>query len=616
MLCRRLQDLTYCISYNVNFLNDKAHGAKQFRKRYTMLEELGRGGFGIVYKAERNEDSVPVAVKFIEHKRVREWTMKCKQLIPTEICLLDMCRSVPGVVQLIDWFANSKGFLIVMERPEQCLDLFDLISVYGYLDEDIARSIFVQILNTTCLLYNTYGIFHRDIKDENIIINMDTGEAILVDFGAAAFISEACVKEFQGTRSYCPPEWFKRLAFKPLEATVWSLGIVLYVMVSGCLPFQNEIQICLGRFTIPKHISKDCENLLRQCLAVTPSRRPELLEIFKHRWLNQPIVVHSEPFRVVLQRHFQKKKEAQGRYKLQQCGIQENSKKSSIPDESANRNEFITKKNAFTSCDISFDDNLSAILYANDHFSYAISLHNIYIIAISYQQCFQFQLVEKAPPPFKHKVPFSYDNVVMNIRTDMFALRDCYEDGNNVLIRPSSIAEESEYSDSPFCSAYESISMISTDPQNSESYVTALEDDSVVMKVCNIVCHCASIFRECFFQRSKEATAIEHFNNSFRDNSNANNHRKEEVVQANCPDRPMENIYPQKVMNSRLVAKHWLPNVATRSKYGSLKLQKPSICQKKEELQKEANVSNNLLRIFNIDSRRSSNPSITTIVPE
>lgn len=52
-----------------------AHGAKQFRKKYTMLEELGRGGFGIVYKAERNEDRAPVAVKFVEHKRVREWTM-------------------------------------------------------------------------------------------------------------------------------------------------------------------------------------------------------------------------------------------------------------------------------------------------------------------------------------------------------------------------------------------------------------------------------------------------------------------------------------------------------------------------------------------------------------
>lgn len=51
-----------------------------------------------------------------------------------------------------------------MERPQQCLDLFDLISIYGYLDEDIARSIFLQILNTTYLLYTTHGVFHRDIK--------------------------------------------------------------------------------------------------------------------------------------------------------------------------------------------------------------------------------------------------------------------------------------------------------------------------------------------------------------------------------------------------------------------------------------------------------------------
>ncbi|EFO20879.2 CAMK/PIM protein kinase [Loa loa] len=507
--------------------------------------------------------------------------MKCKQLIPTEICLLEMCRSVPGVVQLIDWFANSKGFLIVMERPEQCLDLFDLISVYGYLDEDVARSIFVQILNTTCLLYSTYGIFHRDIKDENIIINIHTGEAILVDFGAAALISEACIKEFQGTRSYCPPEWFKRLTYKPLEATVWSLGIVLYVMVSGCLPFQNEIQICLGRFTIPKHISKDCENLLRQCLAVTPSRRPDLLEIFKHRWLNQPTTVYSEPFKVVLQRHFQRKKEAQNQNKQKQNRIQANGSKNFINDKSA-KNEFITKTNLATSGDISVDDNPPVIPLP----SYANNVSNSELLK-------------------KHRHYSSYDNVVMSIQSDMFALRDCYETDNNVLVRPISIAEESEYSDSPFCSAYESFSIISTDPQNSESYVTALEDD-----------------REYSFQRSKEFIAIKHSNNnlraqtlSFCDRGTANNHEKEQLVQANCPDRPIENIcLPKVMMNSRLVAEHWFPNVAASFKYGSPKLQRFSICQQKEQLQKQTSVSSNLLRIFNAESRRSSIPTITTIV--
>lgn len=93
----------------------------------------------------------------------------------------------------------------------------------------------------------------------------------------------------------------------------------------------------------------------------------------------------------------------------------------------------------------------------------------------------------------------------------------------------------------------------------------------------------------------------------------ANNYEKEEVVQTNCPDRPIENVCPQKVMNSRLVAKHWLQNTAIRSKYGSLKLQRSSICQEKEQSQKQTSVSNNLLGISNIEPRRSSTPTITTI---
>ncbi|VDN03542.1 unnamed protein product [Thelazia callipaeda] len=526
MLRRRLLELTYCISYNVNFLHDKVHGAKQFRKKYKLLEELGRGGFGIVYKAVRNEDNAPVAVKFIEHKRVREWTVKCKQLIPTEICLLDICRNVPGVVRLLDWFANSKGFLIVMERPEQCMDLFDLISIYGYVDEDIARSIFLQLLNTTCLLYNTHGIFHRDIKDENIIINMDTGEATLVDFGAAALISEACIKEFQGTRSYCPPEWFKRLAYMPLEATVWSLGIVLYVMVSGRLPFQNEIQICLGRLIIPKHISKDCEHLLRQCLAVTPSRRPNLMAICSHRWLNQPVVEHTDSFKTVLQRNLQKRRQD----RLSRC---KESAENAIKNNDGNKLE--AKDYPSTRIKRSSSDIL------NDARSITPLLPHI-------NNVWNSELLKK------HRRHSSYDNIVMSIRTDMFALRDCYDTDNNVLISPSSIEEESSKSwkhvDSSFCSISESFSMISADRQNSESYATALED-----------------IKESLNGESKETAQ----SLPLTAKSNLN---KEGVVQVNGPDRP-ENCNPsKKVMNSRLVAKHWPHKTMLSSKYRPLKLQR------------------------------------------
>ncbi|EYC06689.1 hypothetical protein Y032_0074g837 [Ancylostoma ceylanicum] len=302
MLKRKLQDLTVCCSYQVDFLHQKAHSAKEFRRQYTVLEEIGRGGFGIVYRAVRIADNLPVAVKFVEHKHVREWTMTCNQLIPSEVCHLETCKDVPGVIRLIDWFANSKGFLIVMERPENCMDIFDLISTYGRLDEDTARAIFIQVVDSVCTMYAKHGLIHRDIKDENLIVNMTTGEVKLVDFGATASAEKAMKKEFQGTRSYCPPEWFRQLQYLPLEATSWSLGVLLFILVTGQLPFKNEIQICLGRVKFPSYLSKECCQLIKSCLTTAAGSRAALTTIRQHPWLNKKIPIHTETFEAVLDR--------------------------------------------------------------------------------------------------------------------------------------------------------------------------------------------------------------------------------------------------------------------------------------------------------------------------
>uniref|UniRef100_A0A0K0DDX0 Serine/threonine-protein kinase 1 n=1 Tax=Angiostrongylus cantonensis TaxID=6313 RepID=A0A0K0DDX0_ANGCA len=301
MLKRKLQDLTVCCSYQINFLHQKAHSAKEFRRQYVVMEEISRGGFGIVYRAVRLSDSLPVAVKFVEHKHVREWTLTCNQLIPSEVCHLDTCRDIPGVIRLIDWFANSKGFLIVMERPENCMDLFDLISTYGKLDEDTARGIFIQVVDSVCAMYVQHGLIHRDIKDENLIVDMKTGEVKIVDFGAAASAEKAMKKEFQGTRSYCPPEWFRKLQYLPLEATSWSLGVLLYILVTGQLPFKNEIQICLGRIKFPSHVSKECRQLIKSCLTTSAGSRAGFNAIRQHSWLSKTIPVHKETFEAVLE---------------------------------------------------------------------------------------------------------------------------------------------------------------------------------------------------------------------------------------------------------------------------------------------------------------------------
>uniref|UniRef100_A0A1I7U3A4 Serine/threonine-protein kinase 1 n=1 Tax=Caenorhabditis tropicalis TaxID=1561998 RepID=A0A1I7U3A4_9PELO len=198
MIKRKLQDLAVCCSYQVDFLHEKKHSVKEFKRKYEVLDEIGRGGFGIVYEATSRQDGQqPVAVKFVQHKHVRSWTMTCRQLIPSEVCHLETCEDIPGVIRILDWFANSKGFLIVMERPENCMDLFDMVSVHGPLNEEMAKFIFKQVIATVFEMYSKHGLLHRDIKDENLIVNMNTGEVKLVDFGATAYAEKATKKNFK-----------------------------------------------------------------------------------------------------------------------------------------------------------------------------------------------------------------------------------------------------------------------------------------------------------------------------------------------------------------------------------------------------------------------------------
>ena len=255
---------------------------RRFSKNYEILDLLTKSANGIIYEGFHVKSQTPVIIKQIPRNSVSEFINVKGRKIPSEIYYqFKGSEATETVVKPIDWFEKVSCFVLVMEKFENSMDLFDFSKMYGAISEELAREIFIQIAEAAESLQSA-GIIHRDFKNENILINPATLEVKIIDFGCATEIEEtynsAC-----GSLPYFPPEWFQFSEYQPESLTVWSLGSILYILLTAEWNFENGN---ISRNFIKEHrLSENCKKFLDSVLCPFPSKRATFESIFISKWI-------------------------------------------------------------------------------------------------------------------------------------------------------------------------------------------------------------------------------------------------------------------------------------------------------------------------------------------
>lgn len=258
---------------------------------YAINYQIGEGGFAKVFLGVHKASNLRVAIKMISKEMETE--EKHMYYIKNEIELLKSFKN-PFCCRLLDVVESRKNIYIVLEYLCNG-SLLDKVNRDGPINESQAVHLFAQLLYVIKYLHKERHIIHRDLKLENILFD-ENFNLRLIDFGFSKCLQENNILATRcGSLLYCAPELIKGLDYS-YDIDIWSLGIILFVLVAGFYPFDDQNitvlaqRIIYADFTCPKHFSNELEELVRKMLEKDPADRISLEEIIEHPWVKDAYI--------------------------------------------------------------------------------------------------------------------------------------------------------------------------------------------------------------------------------------------------------------------------------------------------------------------------------------
>nr|XP_029496973.1 serine/threonine-protein kinase BRSK2-like isoform X4 [Oncorhynchus nerka] len=271
---------------------------------YRLEKTLGKGQTGLVKLGIHCVTCQKVAIKIVNREKLSESVL---MKVEREIAILKLIEH-PHVLKLHDVYENKKYLYLVLEHVSGG-ELFDYLVKKGRLTPKEARKFFRQIISALDFCHS-HSICHRDLKPENLLLD-EKNNIRIADFGMASLqVGDSLLETSCGSPHYACPEVIRGEKYDGRKADVWSCGVILFALLVGALPFDDDNlrnlleKVKLGVFHMPHFIPPDCQNLLRGMIEVDATKRLTLEQIQKHNWYiagkNEPEPEQPVPRKVAI----------------------------------------------------------------------------------------------------------------------------------------------------------------------------------------------------------------------------------------------------------------------------------------------------------------------------